>query len=252
MYPESEIKIKSIKKTIDVLNCFTKKQPLGVTEISEMLGTYKSGVHRILSSLAALDYLEQDKSSGKYYLGAGALKLSRAVGERFNFHNIVNKYAKLLADETGEIVRISLPMGNEVFYLDTICPTGGHFSVGNMVAAYDPMHCTSCGKAMMAYMPDSFVEEYFAEPVKACTEHTITDLETMRRELADIRLKGYAVDSNEATSNVTCVGVPILTNSGTVLGAMSISGISQAFDQDRIETLAVKLKKYSALIEGLL
>ena len=34
---EPEIKVKSVKKALDVLNCFIKKQPLGVTEISEMV-----------------------------------------------------------------------------------------------------------------------------------------------------------------------------------------------------------------------
>lgn len=252
MPDESDIKIKSVKKVVDVLNCFIIKQPLGITEISEMLGTYKSNVHRIVTSLAALDYLEQDKNSGKYYLGTGALKLSRAVGEQYNFHNIVAKYAKMLADETGEIVRVSLPMDKEVYYLDTICPTGGHFSVGNMIAAYDPMHCTSCGKAMMAYMPDSFVEAYFSSPVKVCTEHTINKLDDMRIELEKIRQQGYSVDNNEASLNVTCVGTAILGPGHAVVGALSISGISQNFTQQHIEELAGKLKKYARIIETLL
>lgn len=64
----AEVKIKSLKKMMDVLNCFIEKQPLGVTEISEKLGLYKSNVHNILSTMVSMDYLEQDKISGKYYL----------------------------------------------------------------------------------------------------------------------------------------------------------------------------------------
>lgn len=179
---------------------------------------------------ASLNYLEQDKDSGKYYLGAGALKLSRAVGDRFNFHNVAAKYAKLLADETNEIVRIALPMDRDVYYLDTICPTGGHYSVGNMIAATDPLHCTSCGKAMLAYMPESFLEQYFSTPVRSCTPNTITSLDDMRRELAEICSRGYAVDDEEAASNVKCVGVPILRSGGTVVGALSISGTPAIFN----------------------
>lgn len=252
MAAESEIKIKSIKKTVDVLNCFIEKQPLGVTEISEMLGTYKSNVHRILSTLAALDYLEQDKDSGKYYLGSGAFKLSRAVGNRFNFHNVAEKYARQLADETGEIVRIALPLDKEVYYLETVCPTGGHYSVGNMIAATDPMHCTSCGKAMMAYMTDDFLEQYFAAPVKACTEHTITDIAQMRCELKEVRRRGYAVDNEEAASNVKCVGTAILRSDKDVIGALSISGTPSVFDDERVLELSKYLKKYAAMIENVL
>ena len=52
-----------------MLNCFIKKQPLGVTEISEMLGLYKSNVYDILTTLTAMEYLTQVKEAGKYELG---------------------------------------------------------------------------------------------------------------------------------------------------------------------------------------
>lgn len=201
---------------------------------------------------ASLNYLEQDKDSGKYYLGAGALKLSRAVGDRFNFHNVAAKYAKLLADETNVIVRIALPIDRDVYYLDTICPTGDHYSVGNMIAATDPLHCTSCGKAMLAYMPESFLEQYFSTPVRSCTPNTITSLDDMRRELAEIRSCGYAIDDEEAASNVKCVGVPILRSGGTVVGALSISGTPAMFNDERVKELSGHLKGYVRMIENII
>ena len=39
---EPEIKVKSVKKALDVLNCFIKKQPLGVTEFSNLSLTAKN------------------------------------------------------------------------------------------------------------------------------------------------------------------------------------------------------------------
>jgi len=42
------IKMKSLQKALEVLNCFIEKQPLGVTEIGGMLGLYKSNVHNSL------------------------------------------------------------------------------------------------------------------------------------------------------------------------------------------------------------
>lgn len=249
MSAEADVKIKSIKKTIDVLNCFAEKQPLGVTEISEKLGTYKSNVHRILSSLTVLDYLEQDKDTGKYYLGPGVLKLTRAVSERFAFRDVAMKYARQLADEVGEIVRLTVPMRNEVYYLDVVCPTSSRYYTGNLRAPTDPMHCTSGGKAMMAYMPEVFLEEYFAGEVEAFTEYTITDIDVMRQELLKIRSLGYAVDDMENTIGVSCVGVPIISSDNTVVGALSISGASQGLNEERVQNLSRCLKKYARKIE---
>ena len=42
---EKEIKVKSLQKALDILNCFTKKSSWGVTELSEYLDLNKSNVH---------------------------------------------------------------------------------------------------------------------------------------------------------------------------------------------------------------
>ena len=55
MSEEKEIKVKSLQKALEILGCFVEKQPLGVTEISEKLGLYKSNVHNILMTFKAMD-----------------------------------------------------------------------------------------------------------------------------------------------------------------------------------------------------
>ena len=71
---QDEIKVKSLKKALDVLNCFLVKPTWGVTEISDRLGLYKSNVYDILTTLKAMDYLEKDEETERYKLG----KIGRA------------------------------------------------------------------------------------------------------------------------------------------------------------------------------
>jgi len=246
---EQDVKVKSIKKTVDILNCFIEKQPLGITEISQKLGLHKSNVHNILSTLAALDYVGQEAESGKYYLGAGVLRLSRALGERYNFRNIAVGHMRQLADSENEIVALTTPMGKEVFYMEMAYPRSGRAATNYMRTMTNHMHTTSCGKAMMAYMPESFVEEYFQKPAEAPTEHTITTLEDMQVELAAVRKNGYAVDNMETDLGVRCVGVPILDRNREVVGALSISGSVLTFNDERVSDLAEKLKEAVSEIE---
>lgn len=79
---EVKAKVKSLQKALEVLDCFREKQPLGVTEISEKLGLYKSNVHNILMTFKAMDYLEQDEESGKFVLGTAIFGLVRHVRRR--------------------------------------------------------------------------------------------------------------------------------------------------------------------------
>ncbi len=81
MSEEKEIKVKSLQKALEILGCFVEKQPLGVTEISEKLGLYKSNVHNILMTFKAMDYLEQDPETGKFRMGTAVFTLSRALRE---------------------------------------------------------------------------------------------------------------------------------------------------------------------------
>ena len=86
---EHEVKVKSLQKALEILNCFINKPRLGVTEISEMLDLNKSNVHNILSTFKSMNYLEKDEESGKYSLGIGVFELCQSAGDRFSIRNIL-------------------------------------------------------------------------------------------------------------------------------------------------------------------
>ena len=81
---EGEVKVKSLQKAMEVLECFTQKQPLGVTEISEKLGLYKSNVHNILMTFTSLGYLTQDDETGKFHLGVSLMK--DLISQKLQYH----------------------------------------------------------------------------------------------------------------------------------------------------------------------
>ena len=84
MAENNEIKVKSLQKALEILNLFTEKPVLGVTEVSEYFGLYKSTVHNILSTLKAMEYLEQDEETGKYRLGIQIFNLKIEINIKYN------------------------------------------------------------------------------------------------------------------------------------------------------------------------
>ena len=130
MSEEREIKVKSLQKALEILGCFVEKQPLGVTEISEKLGLYKSNVHNILMTFKAMDYLEQDPETGKFRLGTAVFTLSRALKESLTISKVVLPYMHQIAKEAGELVYLAIPHEDEVVYLRQsirkarCCPAG--------------------------------------------------------------------------------------------------------------------------------
>lgn len=62
------------------------------------------------------------------------------------------------------------------------------------------------------------------------TAHTITDTMTFRRQLAEIRRRGYACNLEESELGVISVSAPIRDRSRTVVAAVSVAGPKSRFE----------------------
>lgn len=250
MNSKKEIKVKSLSKAIQVLNCFAEKQPLGITEISNMLDLYKSNVYDILTTFAAMGYLEQSKESGKYYLGIGICKLSKALGDRYSFRNLALAHIKEISNEVGELTCLTVPVDDKVYYLDVAYPSNTNMHLyGAFRDSMDEFYCTSCGKAMLANMPEAYVEDYLTREMKPLTEYTITSPEKLRAELAAVRLRGYATDIMENSVGLNCTAVPILSRSREVMGAISVSGPSERMSAERLQKLSEIIRSHVDILQ---
>ena len=176
---EGEVKVKSLQKAMEVLECFIQKQPLGVTEISEKLGLYKSNVHNILMTFTALGYLTQDDETGKFHLGVSVMTLSRAFREGLDITRVAVPFMREIANEAGELIYLTIPKDDSVIYLEGISPDHQRM-VSKSVAGEDcKMYCTAVGKAMLASMPKEEVEKCISGKLEAYTENTITDKKSL-------------------------------------------------------------------------
>ena len=246
-------KIKSLGKALRVLDCFVEKQPLGVTEISEKLGIYKSNAYDILSTLASAGYVTKDETSGKYYLGLAALRLGRASGRVYSFQTIASEHIRQISRKTGEICYLTIPQDFRVFYLDVAMPNDSNTLLANSLRnSTDPMNTTGSGKTMLAYMRPELTEEYLSRPMVRLTEYTITDPEEMRKELALIRTRGYAIDNMENSIGLRCVAVPLLNKTGELVGAISVSVPSARMTDEKILEFAQILSSHVREIQSYL
>ena len=138
---EPNVKVKSLAKALNVLNCFIREPELGVTEISERLGLYKSNVCDILTTFQSLGYVDQSERTGKYHLGYRILELSHAFTTSMGFRKTIYPHMKQLADKVGETVYLGVPDGLDVLYLDAAYP-GHEYMTRAMLGDRAPMYCT--------------------------------------------------------------------------------------------------------------
>ena len=71
---------------------------------------------------------------------------------------------------------------------------------------------------MLAYASADVVERYLStHDLKAMTQHTLTDKDELRAEIAAIRRRGYAIDREEYAEGVSCVAAPLMSDGVAVL-----------------------------------
>lgn len=252
MRKEGEVKVKSLQKAMEVLECFAQKQPLGVMEISEKLGLYKSNVHNILTTFTALGYLSQDAETGKFRLGVSIMSLSRAFREGLDITRIAVPYMSEIANTAGELVYLTIPREDSVVYLEGVSPDNQRMVSKSVAGEFCKMYCTSVGKAMLANMPKEEVEKCISGKLEAYTENTITDKKSLLEEIEKTRIRGYGIDDMEIMFGIKCVGVALLNHDGKVEGGLSISAPSLRMSDEKIELYAKILKEYAAKIQKML
>lgn len=238
---EEDIKLKSLYKTLKVFECFTSKTPeLGITEIGNMLGLYKSNVHNIISTLEVAGYVEQNPLNLKYRLTNKMLEFSYVVTSQLSYQDVVYQVMKRLTDELGEMMYFGVPHGTHVLYMFNAYPkTYDHnYPIRSIMGETAPMYCTSIGKAMLSTMTDEEILKRIDIEKEAFTPYTLLDNEAILKDVHLSRQRGYALDNIEHEPNVRCIGIPIFGRTQELIGALSISGASQNIDDEKIQRYA--------------
>lgn len=233
--------IRSVAKAIHILHLFDDTNSrLSLAEISRRLGIPKSTAHNLLNTLRAYGFIEQ-VDGDRYALGPAPLILGQQVRVNVEIRDPAAPLLRRLADQVDESVYLTVPYRDQALYIYAVeSPRRllARTAVGELV----PLHCTSVGKALLAFLPADEVEGILSRVgLPGFTPHTIREPERLLAELAAIRERGYATDNQEHEPNTFCIGAPIFDRSGRVIASCSISGVDPQILGDRQESLAAQV-----------
>ena len=96
-----------------------------------------------------------------------------------------------------------------------------------------PTYCSALGRAILAWSPPAALDEVIAAGLPPRTPRTITEPDALRRELAAIPDRGWAIEREEGNVGVSCVAAPIFGPLGEVVAALSVTGPSAAVRSER-------------------
>jgi DNA-binding IclR family transcriptional regulator len=244
---KSEYLIQAVSHALDLLEQFHDEiDELGVTELSKRLKLHKNNVFRLLATLESRGYIEQNRVTENYRLGLKTLELGQTFIKQMG---LLRQAKPVLADvvrECNETAYVAILKDFHIVYLDVV-ETDLTVRVVPRVGSRLPAFCTAAGKVQIAYMTDEELENYLpSKDLKRYTPNTITDRVELKKHLKHVAEIGYAIDNEELDNGVRCVGAPIRDYTRRIVGAVSVSGPSMRFTDERMDKELIPLVKRAA------
>lgn len=224
--------IAGVERALDVLDLFAGDgvKDLGVTEIADRLDLSKAVVHRILSTFRVKGYVDYDEDDRRYRLGPRILTLGLSYLDRLDVRETARATMRELVEETNETATMSVRAGWSRVYVDQITPPRDIKMVVQLGSAH-PLHAGASSKAMLAFLPDEMQDAYLAlGDLEKVTDETVTSKRALRKELADIRQRGFAASVGERQSGAGSVAAPIFGYDGSVVAVLSLCGPVERFE----------------------
>jgi DNA-binding IclR family transcriptional regulator len=232
-------KITSVIKALRILELFDpSNSELSLSQISKKLGWPKSTLSNFVRTLETEGYLSRNPLSQNYFLGIKLMELGYNMRSNLSIVHYAIPCMEDLCEQTRGNVYLTTHVDGSVLYLEGIYSnrrTTKYSIAGKLL----PMHVTANGKAMLSYMPAEHVKAIIRKhSLVASTKNSITNEAALFQDIKQAHDRGYAIDNEEETLGVRCLGMAIRDRSGYPVGALSISGSIMNLTEDRYEQLA--------------
>lgn len=236
--PES----RSLAKGLQILETLRESSsPLPLRELSGAIGLGKASTLRLVRTLLASGYIARDTNEN-YGLAHEWPAADNRVRAR-RIQQIASPFLARLAAQFGETASLACLFGDMVRVVDVVESTH-HIRMSNYRGRVLQPYASSLGKAIAAFQPPEKIQALLdTYGIYSLTPATLTDVRAIQQDLARVRERGVAFDSEETVPGGQCVGAPIRDDSGAVVAAISVSMPKLRYSKEVGQVLPDVLKK---------
>ena len=225
---------------MDLLGQAPDGEGIAHSEIARRLQFQKSTLYRYLACLQSAGYVETVGDTFRYRLGPRVFALASEALRQRDFAGAAKEFVTALAGATGETAHATVFDRGEavtVVMADGSGPIGPRISVGSR----RPAHLSASGKVFLAFLPPATFRAYVQRPLLGATASSITTVDALAQELAEVRARGYAVDRAEYVQGICCLAAPVFDMHERIVGSLSLSMATSSLSRSRIAALSAPL-----------
>jgi IclR family transcriptional regulator, KDG regulon repressor len=214
----------AFSKFIAVLQLIADAQtPPNVAKLSAASGYPRPTVHRIVAALQTEGLIIASGSANTFGLGPRLINLASHSWERSDLRLAAVDALMALRDITSETIHLAVPSQGEMVYIEKL-ESPHAVRMASRIGTRVSLTSSSVGKAYLATLAAAEREALLKDaPLERFTEHTLTHLDAVRRELDATAQRGYAEDREENEVSIWCYGAAIRGPDGRAVGFVSIS-----------------------------
>ena len=237
--------IQSVDRAIRLLKAIADSpRPLPLPAAAHAAGVNPGTAWRLLATLEHHGLLA--RNGGDYAVGYAAVRIAAAADET-TLKNAARPRLERLVDETGEAVSLSVPRQDSIVSID-------HIAAPRVVSAgwlgeQLPLHCTSNGKLLLAWLPEDELAAFLRRPLTALTPATITDPRALRAELKSLRKRGYGTEIEEFELGLHAVSAAARDAREKPIAILSVSGPAYRIPRSRLDDIGALLIQAAAELE---
>ena len=220
MMTESQL-LRTTETSLAVIEMIQELDGATPADLAAALDLSESTVYKHLYTLGKHGYVVAD--GDKYQLGGRFYHIGMYVRNRCKVYELAGKYVVELAERSNEEPDFGIEENGRIVTLFN--SVGNSAKPSSRLNNYEYMHTTAIGKAILARLPESRVDQIVDRwGLPQLTEQTITSRTELDDELIRTRERGYAINDQEATSGKRVAGIVAEDPSENIIGGFSISG----------------------------
>lgn len=245
--------VKTIGRVATVLQALADGAAAGMrlSDLSAATGFGKATMHRLISALTEVGYVEYDEASRLYRLGYALFALGGAA-RRFHIVDLARPALMRLAAHTGDTIYLSLRNGDDALCVDRCT---GSFPIRTLtldIGDRRPLGIGAGSLALLAFQQQADIARVLATGQEARRDFAGFDNKQLSQMIETTRRTGHALNDGGIVRAMMAIGVPVCDSAGHVLAALSLAAIKERFEGARLMELVEALTKEAASLGRLL
>ncbi|MGJ8527768.1 IclR family transcriptional regulator [Maritalea sp.] len=235
--------VQSLNRALGLLQLLSEySDGLPLSELAPLAELAPSTAHRLLSSLQALDFVSFETESNKWFVGVAAFRVGAGYLRRRDHIATAREMMRQLVRQTGETSNLAVIRNRSLTFVGQIeCEEAMRMAVP--LGARGPLHASAVGKSILAFMSQQEQADILANiDYPALTSKSHQNASALKKDLMQVRALGFAMDDEEQSDGLRCIGAPIFDEFGEPIFAVSISGPTVRVTTQRVNDLAQHVK----------